>query len=85
MRMNVLSVTTIHDQTLYFRAQSEEKDENGLPEVDNVERLRAVLESENPEAAFECEDLHGEQRTVPAVEISRFEIELLEDTALRDH
>ncbi|GAB3692480.1 hypothetical protein [Corynebacterium nasicanis] len=85
MRMNVLTVTTIDDLTLYFRAQSQEKDENGLAEVDHVERLRAVLESEDPEAAFECEDLHGEQRSVPAAEIARWDVEMMEDTAIRGH
>ena len=73
--MNVLTVKTIDDLTLYFRAQSREKDENGLPEVDNVERLRAVMESEDPDAAFECEDLDGGQQRIPAAEISRYDIE----------
>ncbi|SMG17760.1 hypothetical protein SAMN06295981_0903 [Corynebacterium pollutisoli] len=85
MRMNVLTVKTIEDLTLYFRAQSREKDENGLPEVDNVERLRAVMESEDPDAAFECEDLHGDLRTVPAAEISQYDVEMMEDTAIRGH
>lgn len=81
--MNVLTVTTINDLTLRFPAHSEEKDENGLPEVDNVERLRAVLESEDPEAAFECVDLQGGPRSVPAAEISRYDIEEMGDTADR--
>lgn len=75
MTINVLTITTINDATLRFPAHSAEKDENGLPEVDNVERLRAVLESEDPDAAFECEDLDGGQQRVPAVEISRYDIE----------
>ncbi|MDO5513325.1 hypothetical protein [Corynebacterium sp.] len=79
MPINVLTIKTIDDQTLHFRAQSEEKDVNGLPEVDNVERLRAVLESEDPEAAFECEDLDGQPRTVPAEQISQYDVEKLDD------
>ena len=63
MRMNVLTVKTVDDLTLYFRAQSKEKDVNGLPEVDNVERLRAV----------------------PAAEISQYDVEMMEDTAIRGH
>lgn len=66
MTINVLTITTINDATLRFPAHSAEKDENGLPEVDNVERLRAVLE---------CEDLDGGQQRIPAAEISRYDIE----------
>lgn len=85
MRMNVLTIKTVADETLYFRAHSREKDANGLPEVDYVERLRAVLESEDPEAAFESEDLHGEAQRVPAAEVARYDVEELEDTAIRGH
>ncbi len=74
MKMNALTVTTVNDRTFTFPAHSPEKDENGLPEVDNIERLRAVLESENPDAAFECEDLNGQQQRVPAVEISSYDV-----------
>lgn len=75
MPTNVLTVTTINDQTYRFRAQSEEKDENGLPEVNNFERLRAVVESEDPDATFECEDLEGQNQTVRAAEIAKFGVE----------
>lgn len=85
MRMNVLMIKTVHDETLYFRAASQEKDENGLPEVDYVEKLRAVLDSTDPDATFDHEDLHGEQQSVPAAEISRFDVEMMEDTAIRGH
>lgn len=76
MPINVLTVTTINDQTFRFRAQSEEKDENGLPEVNNFERLRAVVESENPDAVFECEDLEGHPRAVRAAEVAKFSVGL---------
>lgn len=84
MRLNVLTVKTIDDLTLYFRAQSEEKDVNGLAEIDYVERIRAVTESENPQAAFEAEDLRGEMRSIPADEIAQFGVEALEETELSD-
>ncbi|WP_156226517.1 hypothetical protein [Corynebacterium comes] len=74
MPINVLTVTTINDQTFHFPAQSEEKDENGLPEVNNFERLRAVVESENPDATFECTDLDGEPRLVRGSEIAKFSV-----------
>lgn len=76
MTTHVLTITTITDQTFRFRAQSEEKDENGLPGVNNFDRLRAVVESENPEAVFECEDLEGHQRTVRAAEVAKFSVGL---------
>lgn len=76
MTINVLTVTTITDQTYRFRAQSEEKDENGLPEVNNFDRLRAVVESENPDAVFECEDLEGHLRSVRAAEVAKFSVGL---------
>ena len=76
MATNVLTVTTINDQVFRFRAQSGEKDENGLAEISNFDRLRAVVESENPEAVFECEDLEGHQRTVRAAEVAKFSVGL---------
>lgn len=75
MPTNVLTVTTVNDRTYRFRAQSEEKDENGLPEVNNFERLRAVVESEDPNATFECEDLDGKTQTVRGAEIAKFGVE----------
>lgn len=74
MPKNELIVTTVNDQTYRFRAQSEEKDENGLPEVNNFERLRAVVESSDPDATFECEDLGGETRSIRGGEIARFSL-----------
>lgn len=76
MTINVLTVTTIHDETFRFRAQSEEKDENGLAAVNNFDRLRAVVESENPDAVFECDDLDGNPRSVRAVEVAKFSVGL---------
>ena len=81
MRMNVLTVKTINDQTLHFPARSKEKDVNDLPEVNNVERIRAVLESEDPDAAFECEGLDGQQHRIPAEEISLYDVAEQEDTS----
>ncbi|WIM73329.1 hypothetical protein QP028_07610 [Corynebacterium suedekumii] len=43
-----------------------------------VERIRAVLESEDPDAAFEAEDLDGEQRSVAAKDIAGYELEEIE-------
>lgn len=80
MRMNVLTVKTINDQTFHFPAHSQEKDVNDLPEVNNVERIRAVLESEDPAAAFECEDLDGKQQRIPAEEISLYDVAEQENT-----
>lgn len=74
MPKNELIVTTVTDRTYRFRAQSEEKDENGLPEVNNFERLRAVVESSNPDAVFECEDLDGETQTIRGSEVARFSV-----------
>lgn len=84
MRLNVLTVKTIDDLIFYFRAQSEEKDVNGLAEVDYVERIRAVTESDNPQAAFEAEDLRGEKRRIPADKIAQFNVEPLEETELSE-
>ena len=79
MKTNVLTVTTVDDRTFHFPAQSGEKDVNGLPEVNNFQRLRAVVESENPDAVFECEDLDGQAQSVSAREIAKFSIVTQED------
>lgn len=82
MRMSALIIKTHDDLTLYFRAQSKEKDVNDLPEVNYVEQIRAVLESEDPDATFEAEDLHGEHRTVAAKDIAGYELEEIESSAI---
>lgn len=76
MATNVLTVTTINDQVFRFRAQSGEKDENGLAEISNFDRLRAVVESQKPDAVFECEDLEGRHQSVRAAEVAKFSIGL---------
>ena len=76
MNTNVLTVTTVDDRTFHFPAQSGDRDENGLPEVNNFERLRAVVESENPDATFECEDLDGEAQSIHGREIAKFSVGL---------
>lgn len=78
MPKSALIISTYDDLTFRFPAQSEEKDVNGLPEVNYVERIRAVLESEDPDAAFEAEDLDGEQRSVAAKDIAGYELEEIE-------
>ena len=78
MPTSALIISTYDDPTFPFPAQSEEKDVNGLPEVNYVERIRAVLESEDPDAAFEAEDLDGEQRSVAAKDIAGYELEEIE-------
>lgn len=37
------------------------------------------------DAILECKDLHGDLRTAPAAESSPYDVEMMEDTAIRGH
>ncbi|MDK8791925.1 hypothetical protein [Corynebacterium sp. MSK039] len=44
-----------------------------------------MREPVDADAVLECEDLHGDLRTAPAAEISQYDVEMMEDTAIRGH